>query len=272
MGSGHKFLIGLGITVSVLMGLPVLAQEFTQGYGADEKLLRGAVVSRTEADDSKVEGSLVAHVERMHGVVVRSNETPVTLTFDPSGVLVATSGRYEVLVSNINGEINEGDYITASSIKGVAMKADERQSRSLGQALQSFDTSDSNQVLATEEVLTSEGEPRTVAIGRVLTDLDTRNNPLAFGVQAPQVLIELGESIAGGPVSVTRIWGALATLVLSFVTGSIIFYAGVRTSIIAIGRNPLSKASVLTGFVQVTATSLVIFAVGGFAVYLILKL
>lgn len=213
MRSGHKLIYG--IVLGLMFAVPVFAQDFTQGFGADEKLLRGAVVSKTEDDENKVEGSTAEFADRMHGVVVRSNESPVILTYDTSGVLVATSGRYEVLVSNVNGEIQAGDYITASPIKGVAMKADDRQPKSLGRAMAAFDTEDQNQVLATEEVTTREGQQRTVAIGRVLTDLDVRNNPLAFGIQAPQVLIKLGETIAGGPVSVTRIWGAFGTLVLS---------------------------------------------------------
>lgn len=270
MRFGHYIIIA-GL-LGLALWLPAHAQEFTQGFGADEKLLRGALVSRVEGDENKVASAVVDDLERVYGVVVRSNETPVTLTFDPSGVLVATSGRYELLVSNINGEIKDGDYLTASSIRGIAMKADDRQAKSIGQALQNFDTNDPNQVLSSKDVNTTEGQERTVAIGRILVDLDVRNNPLSFGVLAPQVLIQLGETIAGGPVSVTRIWGALATLVLSFATGSVIFYAGVRTSIIAIGRNPLSKASVLRGFLQVTTISLAIFIVGGFAVYLILKL
>lgn len=270
MRFGHYIIIGSLLGLG--LWLPVQAQEFTQGFGADEKLLRGALVSRVEGDENKVESAVVSAVDRIYGVIVRSNESPVTLTFDPSGVLVATSGRYEMLVSNINGEINDGDYLTASSIKGIAMKADDRQGKSVGQALQNFDTTDQNQVLSTKEVNSVEGQQRTVAIGRILVDLDIRNNPLSYGVLAPEVFVQLGETIAGGPVSVTRIWGALGTLVLSFATGSVIFYAGVRTSIIAIGRNPLSKASVLRGFLQVTAISLAIFIVGGFAVYLILKI
>ena len=152
------------------------------------------------------------------------------------------------------------------------MKADDRQSKTVGQALQDFNVEDPNQVLTTRDVVAGDGQNLTVGIGRVLVDMDVRNNPLAYGVQAPEVLIRLGETIAGGPVSVTRIWGALSVLMLSFATGSVIFYAGVRTSIIAVGRNPLSKASVLRGFLQVTAISLSIFIIGGFAVYLILKL
>jgi hypothetical protein len=266
----HKIL--MGILLALVVAVPLMAQEFTQGFAADEKLLRGSIVSRIEGDETKVEGASLDSVEQIYGVVVRSNETAVSLTVDPAGVLVATSGRFEMLVSNINGDVKEGDYLTASSIRGIAMKADDRQSKTLGQALQDFDVENPNQVLATRNVTANDGQNLTVGIGRVLADLDVRNNPLAYGVQAPEVLIRLGETIAGGPVSVTRIWGALSVLVLSFATGSVIFYAGIRTSIIAIGRNPLSKASVLRGFLQVTAISLAIFIIGGFAVYLILKL
>ena len=250
----------------------VSAQQFTQGFATDEKLLRGAIVARVEGDEGKVEAASLDSIARLYGVVVRSNESAVTLTVDTAGVLVATSGRYEMLVSNLNGEIRAGDYLSASPIKAVAMRADNRQEKSIGQALQAFDTSNPDNILTTEDVTAENGKTFTTAIGRILVDLDVRNNPLAFGVQAPEVLIRLGESIAGGPVSITRIWGALAVTLLTFATGSLIFYVGVRTSIIAIGRNPLSKASVLRGFLQVTAISLVIFIIGGFAVYLILKI
>lgn len=262
----------IGILLTIIFGLPLKAQDFTRGFATEEKLLRGAIVSRIEGDDERVEGSNQGSIDRLYGVVVRSNETAVSLTVDTSGVLVANSGRFEMLVSNINGEIEEGDYVTASPIKGIAMKADDRQPKTIGQSLQNFEANKSDQILTTRQIKADDGQVKTVAIGRILVDLDVRNNPLAYGVQAPQVLIQLGETIAGGPVSVTRIWGALAVIFLSFATGSIIFYAGIRTSIISIGRNPLSKSSVLRGFMQITMISLSIFIIGGFAVYLILKL
>lgn len=267
-----RYLLAAGLGLVFATGGPLVAQEFTQGFATDETLLRGALVSRVENDDAKVASASLETVDRLYGVVVRSNETAVSLTVDPAGVLVATSGRFEMLVSNINGEIKQGDYLTASAIKGIAMRADDRQSKTIGQALVDFNADQPEQILTTRDVTTSEGQTISVGIGRILVDLDVRNNPLAFGVQAPEVLIKLGETIAGGPVSVTRIWGALSVLALSFATGSVIFYAGIRTSLIAIGRNPLSKASVLRGFLQVSAISLSIFLIGGFAVYLILKL
>jgi hypothetical protein len=264
--------LGLGLALTAILSLPLAAQEFTQGFGTDQDLLKGEVVARVEGDETKVEKANQHSGDRLYGAVVRAAETPVSLTDDTAGVLVATAGRFEVLISNLNGEIKTGDYLTASPIAGIAMKADDRQVKTIGQALQDFNTADPGQVLALRDVTTQDGTTKKAAMGRILVDLDVRNNPLAFGIFAPQVLIELGENIAGGPVSVTRIWGALAVILLSFITGSVIFYAGVRTSLIAIGRNPLSKGSVLRGFFQVTAISITIFLVGGFAVYLILKL
>jgi hypothetical protein len=263
---------GLGLALALVLAGPLLAQEFTQGFRTDQDLLKGEVVARVEGDETKVERASLSSGDRLYGAVVRADEATVSLTDDTAGVLVATSGRFEVLVTNLNGEIKTGDYLTSSPIAGVAMKADDRQNKTIGQAVQDFNTADPNNILAVREATAQDGTTKTAAMGRILVDLDVRNNPLAFGIFAPQVLIELGETIAGGPVSVTRIWGALAVLTLSFLTGSIIFYAGVRTSLIAIGRNPLSKGSVLRGFFQVTAISLTIFLVGGFAVYLILKL
>jgi len=262
----------LGLALAVILAWPLAAQEFTKGFATDQDLLKGEVVARVEGDESKVERASLSSGDRLYGAVVREAETSVALTDDTAGVLVATSGRFEVLLSNLNGDIRSGDYLTFSPIAGVAMKADDRQNKTIGQALQDFDTSQPSNILAVREVTASDGSSKNAAMGRILVDLDVRNNPLAYGIFAPQVLIELGETIAGGPVSVTRVWGALAVILLSFATGSIIFYAGIRTSLIAIGRNPLSKGSVLRGFFQVTAISLTIFLVGGFAVYLILKL
>lgn len=265
--------LGLGLVLVSILAVPILAQEeYTRGFSTDQDLLKGEVVARVEGDENKVERASQASGDRLYGVVVRAAETTVSLTEDTTGVLVSPSGKFEVLVTNLNGDISSGDYLTSSPIAGVAMKADDRQNKTIGQAIQDFDTTDPSNILAVREATAQDGTTKNAAMGRILVDLDVRNNPLAFGIFAPQVLVEIGESIAGGTVSVTRIWGALAVLLLSFLTGSVIFYAGVRTSLIAIGRNPLSKGSVLRGFFQVTAISLIIFLVGGFAVYLILKL
>ncbi|MBI3633294.1 MAG: hypothetical protein HY226_03315 [Candidatus Vogelbacteria bacterium] len=56
---------------------------------------------------------------------------------EPLAVPVALSGRVPVKVSTENGDINAGDYLTSSSIAGVAMKANGT-GKVLGQALTSY--------------------------------------------------------------------------------------------------------------------------------------
>jgi hypothetical protein len=65
--------------------------------------------------------------------------------------------------------------------------------------------------------------------------------------------------------------GILALIVTAIVAGSIL-YAGVRTSMIAIGRNPLAKSSVMRNLISVVITSVIVLIIGVVAVYLILKL
>jgi hypothetical protein len=61
-------------------------------------------------------------------------------------------------------------------------------------------------------------------------------------------------------------------MVLTAIIAGSILYAGVRTSMIAIGRNPLAKGSVTRNLIQVVVTSVIILIIGIVAVYLILKL
>ena len=56
----------------------------------------------------------------------------------------------------------------------------------------------------------------------------------------------------------------------AFIAGAVL-YAGIRSSITAIGRNPLSKKSILRGLLQVIFTSLIVFIISVFGVYLLLK-
>jgi len=58
------------------------------------------------------------------GAVINDKRSLLTLTNDKDNqVQVATSETVPVLVSDINGDISQGDQITASPIKGVGMKA-----------------------------------------------------------------------------------------------------------------------------------------------------
>ena len=260
--------------LAVLLGLASTfsagAQEFTQGYATDDTLFRGSVISRAEEEPDKVSGATLAEIDRLYGVVVQNDETAVSLTTDTAGVFVATSGRFEVLVSNINGSIEEGNFVTISSLKGIGMKADEGQPLILGIALQDFDPN--NDKNTTQRVTPQEGQPFDVSIGRILVDVRVDKNPLRGTTAVPAFLQQFSVAIAGEVVSPIRIYASLIVLLITFFLGGSMLYAGIRTSIVAIGRNPLSKKSVLKGFTRLAVTATTIFLTGFFAVYLMLRL
>lgn len=265
-----RYTLIIGLLVTLLSSLSVGAQDFTQGYSTDDKLIRGSVVSRSETDENKVDGATLDNLDRLFGVVVNSDESALTITTDTAGVYVATTGKYEVLISTLGGEIKSGDYITASSVSGIGMLAGETQELIIGKSLQDFNVADPSMVLGTTTVKSVDGESHDIVIGRVLADLDVKRNP-RLSQSAPELIVRFSELIAGKPVSLLRVYAALAVLVVTAALGGSMLYAGIRSAFVAIGRNPLAKKSVMRGLLQVIFTSMAIFLSGFFAVYLILK-
>lgn len=270
----NKKIVKLSIIAGLFLVLAgmvsVSAQEFTQGYGTNDQLIRGSLVSRNEEDETLVDGANTENLSSLFGVVVRADESAVTLTSDTAGIYVATTGRYEVLVSTLGGDVKTGDYITASSITGVGTKAGQSQELVIGQALQDLNLSDSNAILGTTTATAIDGSVHDVVIGRVLADLDVKRNP-RLSQSAPELIVKFSELIAGKPVSLLRVYAAIAVLLVTAGLGGSMLYAGIRSSFVSIGRNPLAKRSVMRGLFQVIATSMGIFLAGFFAVYLILK-
>lgn len=257
------------LTALVLLSVSdfVGAQALSQGYSADQPLERGMIVQIKQADTSKVEPVSLETAEKAHGVVVAPNDAPATISQDGQTVFVATAGRYDVLASDQNGSIEPGDYVTISSVNGVGMKVDDKQPIVIGRALEGFDGS-------TSVVSTAIVAERRVKIGRVRVDVTIASNPLRKPTEAnlPEFLSRAAENIAGKPVNAIRIYLSLAVLIIcSLVSGSLL-YSGVRSGIISIGRNPLSRKSITRSMLQVIIVGLTIFIAGIFGVYLLLKL
>ncbi len=266
-----RLAIIIGLIVALFGVLSVNAQDFTQGYATDDTLIRGSVVSRSETDENKVDAATLDNLNQLFGVVVNADASALTVTTDTAGVYVATTGKFEILVSTMGGEIKTGDYITASYISGIGMRAGETQELIVGKSLQDFNIADPNMVLGTTSVKDIDGSSRDVVIGRVLADLDVKRNP-RLSQSAPELLVNFSELIAGKPVSLLRVYAALAVLLVTAALGGSMLYAGIRSAFVAIGRNPLAKRSVMRGLIQVIITSMAIFLSGFFAVYLILKI
>jgi parallel beta-helix repeat protein len=89
--------------------------------------------------DSPYETGLVGIISTHPGFVTNADaSTVIGGTADATQVPLALSGRVPVNASNINGAIEPGDYLTSSSIPGVAEKATEA-GPVIGKALAAFD-------------------------------------------------------------------------------------------------------------------------------------
>ncbi len=79
-------------------------------------------------------------------------------------------------------------------------------------------------------------------------------------------------TIADKPVSTLKIYLALVVLLVTAGVAATALFSGIRSTVISIGRNPLSKGVIMKGLIQVLLISLIIFITGFFGVYLLIKL
>lgn len=264
--------LGLLLIGVISFAHPLAAQTVTQGYGTDEALQRGMLVSLKEGDSTKVVAADSSNIKRLHGVVVNPNDAPVTISSETQKTFVATVGRYEALVSDENGTIKQGDYITVSSVPGIGKKTDTKSINVIGKAIADFDGK--SDVLSTTDLKDNGGISQKINIGRLALDIGIGANPLAKpeDVNLPGFLKKATESVAQKAVSPVRVYLSLAILLASIAIAGSMLYAGVRSSMISIGRNPLSKQSITKSLIQIIITSFIVFIIGIFGVYLLLKL
>jgi hypothetical protein len=251
---------------------PLGAQTLTQGYGADIQMQKGMIVQIKKDDPTKVELVSAETMEQMHGVVVDANDAPVTLSSEGQKVFIATTGKFDVLVSDQAGPVNIGDYITVSAVQGVGMKAGTKEPVVVGRALASFDGK--SNIIGATDVKDSTGATRKVNFSRISADISVSRNPFLKGEtpNVPEFLRKASEAVAGKPVNATRIYLSVFVFIVSTIAAGSLLYAGVRNGLISIGRNPLSKKTIIRGMFQVILTGLIIFITGIFGVYLLLKL
>ncbi|MES2971101.1 MAG: hypothetical protein V4702_02145 [Patescibacteria group bacterium] len=248
------------------------AQNVTSGYDSDQPIQRGMIVRLKKDDATKVEPVNKENAEHIHGVVVSANDAPLSIAVDGQKVFVSKTGRYDVLVSSQNGAISQGDYIAVSAFAGIGMRAGDTEPYIIGRALANFN--DSTDVVSTSQVKDSTGANRDIKIGRISLDIGVAKNPLLKGSKAdlPEFLQKAATTVAGKPVNAVRVYIGILILAITTVVAGSLLYGGVRSALISIGRNPLSRKSIIRSMFQVIITGLIVFITGVFGVYLILRL
>ncbi|MBX4197313.1 hypothetical protein KW801_02015 [Candidatus Saccharibacteria bacterium] len=251
-----------GFSFFNLRSISVAADNIIQGYSAKETLQPGLMVALDKSASKSVKILPGGDADHIYGVVVDPTDAPFTLNAQNSKTFVATSGNFQVLVSTIAGSVKPGDFLTVSNLSGIAQKATSVQTRILGQAVSGFD--------GTSNVITSNGSAK---IGRIFVQINPQNNPLANNaVLVPSFLRKASSAVAGKSVPAVRIYGALGVFIFSAIVAVLVLWSGVRGSLIALGRNPLSRKAIFSGMYKVVFTGVGIFILGLAGVYLLLRI
>lgn len=239
----------------------------SQSYQTESAVSVGSIVSLKDNSTTEIVPSSSSTVDNLIGIVINAGSALLALSGGTnSEVQVATSGTVDVLVSNINGDVEKGNHITASPILGVGMKAtDNIRIAGIAQA-------DLTEVNGRYETYTDDqGIEEQVLVGQI---------PIIVNVSyyfkepdrtiIPSALQNLANALAGKEVSTLPIILSSAVFLIMLVVVASIIYSMIHSSIISVGRNPLSQSAIYRDLIQVSALVIGILGVGLIAIYLIL--
>lgn len=260
--------IWLVAAVLISFALPLTAKALTsisQGYSASEKVSLGSIVSLKKNSSDQVDAATISNVDNLLGVTISDSSSLLSVTNGNSNqIQVATGGTVQVLVSDINGSIERGDHITASPIAGVGMKATGNV-RVIGVAQGDF-TNGTKQSYKDKD-----GREKSVKLGQVPVLVN-----VAYYFKEPDKTIvpaslqSLANALAGKNVSTLPIIISAGIFLVTLIVVSSIIYSMIRSSIISVGRNPMSQSAIYRDLIQLSALVLGILAVALIAIYLVL--
>jgi hypothetical protein len=249
-------------------------QNTIESYGTSQALRPGILVQIDPNNSQDVIPASQETITKTFGVVVNPSSSALTInqkSNSSNSAYVSSNGDYEMIVSDQNGAVKSGDYLTMSSVDGIAMEDNDTEPITVGMATGTFNSS--SEVIGTQKLLLANKTYRTVHFGVISASVYIAHNPLLATQTSivPSVLVDFSTGVVGRTVSTWRIYIALiATLGICVIVGAMLFGA-VKTSLTAIGRNPLSRKTLLKGFIQVVISAVIIFISGLFLVYLLLK-
>lgn len=236
--------------------------EVTSVYEiADQEAAEGDIIS---ARENGLTRSDIGFDNKMFGIII---ENPLLVyRSEIQGKPIVRSGIAEVNVTNLNGPIKNGDYITSSSVAGKGQRATES-GYTIGVALSSFTGDGAPQI---------DGPNGKVASGKISVAVRVEYTELSnprfagrlFGFIGTALLENISDPKQLG--NVIRYISAGLVILLSFTFGFLTFSRSIAKSVEALGRNPLAKSTIqlsmiiniilliVTGIVGIVASILII--------------
>lgn len=269
---GYNNDLKLGLLYIVMMAcVPMYvgaAALISQGYSAESTLPTGSIVSLKDNSTSDVRASNSDSISSILGVVINDSGSQLSISSGKGTQLqVATSGVEQVFVSNFNGDLVSGDQITASPISGVGMKVT-TSSKVLGVAQDKFPNSTSTD----QSYEDKSKQKHSVKLGQIPVLI----NVAYFYKQpdktiVPAALQNIANALAGKKVNALPIIVSVAIFIVTLIVVVSIVYSLIHSSIISVGRNPMSQAAVYRNVLQLSLLVVVILVVSVVSIYMVLR-
>ena len=243
------------------------ATLLSQAYVANEQVPVGSIVSLQKSSTTQIEAATIDNSKYLLGVIIQDESSQISISSKKDKqVYVATSGIEPVLVSDINGEITVGDPITASPIKGVGMKATGN-AKIVGVAQDDFPNTSAKEQSYNDE----KGQKQTTKLGQVTVLVN-----VAYYYKEPEKTLippavqKIADALAGKKVNSLPILVSIGIFITTMIVVVIIVYSMIRSSIISVGRNPMSQAAIYRNVMQLSALVVAILAVAVGSIYMVL--
>jgi hypothetical protein len=234
------------LTISTSKIVSIHAQYLTTLYiTKDSTIQKGDIVSRNNNYIVKTTNN---NTNNIQGVVVNR---------DKNIIYTSKNGVLEVLVSNQNGNIQKGDYISISKIPGIGEKLN-GQGISIGIAESSFKNSTAKNYKGVE----IEDIPVSIDIQYINSNQGTFSG----------ILNGIGNPILHKPLTFTQliIIVVFTVLALSFIIEFFLRYT--KNTITTIGRNPLGYLNIKEKIFKTIIYSIAIVVIYIILIYIILVL
>ncbi|MEK7602969.1 MAG: hypothetical protein AAB459_01860 [Patescibacteria group bacterium] len=245
-----------------------LASNVTQGFKASVAIPKGAVVSIKSDGANELEKTTTANDKYVVGVAVESNESLVDVRPKDSDISVAVNGEIEILASTLNGDIKSGDLLIASNLAGIAVKDFPPSPGVKYIAVASAELNDSTSGVKKIDVELNDGTKKQTSVGlikaKILLGSRQQANKDETAIQS------FGRKITGKPVSFVQVVISGAVFFTVVILVGIVLYTSIRNSFVSLGRNPLSKSSIIGSLIRVIIIAMVVLGSGVAVTYAIL--
>lgn len=259
-----SFLLIALLSFILLLQGSILA--IARGYTTDDNGLQTGMIAALSIDSSsgsKVERATQDSSDRVVGVVTTIDNSLVSVGSASTKVFVESEGQVDAYVSDINGEVSQGDTLVLSPLKGVLMKS------KVGSRATIIALAATGPGVSVTYPYEEDGEQKQTNISKISVNLN-RQGQNAAAAANDSALARLGRSIVGKEVGEIRVLIALIIFILVLITEGGIVYGAISSAITALGRNPLARKIIRTELIRVVAIAIIVLLVGLGAVYVVL--